>query len=228
MSCGAGEAVQTLGNTGDGCDCAHANSCLWLSLAATGLRAFEVGGRPVKRVGVCAFLVRCSLSCARRLFLHLEQAVVQITRTSPCSPLSCQEPALPPPTLVGIKLGLCCQYCENGVQVIISSVWWLDAANKQLRRNGQPDTTQDGGSPNGTRSGCVDSHVHTHVHAHSATSTTPGGRGHPLLSTVVVTRWPCCLEYSRAAQSIDGHRRMYGVLFSDLGIYSVSYSLPVI
>lgn len=115
----------------------------------------------------------------------------QITRASPCSLLSCQEPALPPPTRTGIKLGLCCQYCGSGVQVVISSVW-LDAASNQLRRNSQPDTTQDGGSPNGTRSGCVDSYVRTHTH--SATSTTPGGRGHPLLSTVVVTRWPCCLE----------------------------------
>lgn len=78
----------------------------------------------MKRVGVCAFLVRCSL-CARCLFLHLEQAVDHAHLTMLV--LSCQEP---PPTPTGIKLGLYDQYCENGVQVVISSVW-LDAANKQ-------------------------------------------------------------------------------------------------
>lgn len=135
----------------------------------------------------------------------------QITRSSPCSPVSCQEPAWPRPARPGTKLGLCDQYCQDGGQVVISSVW-EDVTNKQLRRSCQPDTTPDGDSPTGTR--FLDSHTEKYLYTRTPLQVPPpGGRGRPLLSIVVVTRWPCCLEWSRAAQSIDGHRRMYGVLF---------------
>jgi hypothetical protein len=100
--------------------------------------------------------------------------------------------AWPCPARTGIKLGLCDQYCENGDPVVISSVW-EDAADKQLRRDGQPNTTPDGDSPNRTRSGSADSHRCTCTHA-LRYRYHPWRKGHPLLSIVVVTRWPCCLE----------------------------------